>query len=64
MGYFYHIRPRLEKLLKQIKFKHKEIIYAGRGRAPSPAVGYMKLHTREQEKLINDALDLNYKEDN
>jgi 2-oxoglutarate dehydrogenase E1 component len=29
--------------------------YVGRDVSASPAAGYMKLHLREQEKLMNDA---------
>lgn len=41
--------------------QHKSTLYleyAGRDESASPAAGYMALHVKQQEKLINDALKL------
>ena len=34
----------------------KALHYAGRSRSPSPAVGHMADHVREQQQLVADAL--------
>lgn len=34
----------------------QELTYAGRKSAASPAVGYLSVHTKEQEELVNQAL--------
>jgi 2-oxoglutarate dehydrogenase E1 component len=39
--------------------KHTRPIYVGRNAAASPATGSLSRHLKEQQKLVNDALDLN-----
>ena len=52
MGAWTFIAPRLEDLLG------KKPLYAGRGRASSPAAGSKAMHYREQKALLNDAFTL------
>ncbi len=56
MGGWSFVQPRLEALLEQAKAKVTRPVYAGRPEAASPAAGYMKLHTQEQQALIDAAL--------
>ncbi len=35
-----------------------KLIYAGRNASAAPAVGYMSVHVKEQQSLVNDALNL------
>jgi 2-oxoglutarate dehydrogenase E1 component len=60
MGSWDYIDPRLEKLLVSMgTSKHTRPIYVGRNAAASPATGSLSRHLKEQQKLVNDALDLN-----
>ncbi len=52
MGAWTFIRSRFEQDLEN----DYEISYVGRYTSASPAAGSMKLHTAEQEKLVNQAL--------
>ena len=38
--------------------EQQTLIYAGREAAAAPAVGYMSMHARQQEQLVNEALGL------
>ena len=58
MGAWDYIDPRLEKLLLTIGNKHTRPAYVGRDAAASPATGSLSRHQKEQQKLVNDALDL------
>lgn len=53
-GAWYASQHHLRNCLKP----HQEIHYAGRSYAASPAVGSAKLHVKEQEDLVSQALDL------
>lgn len=53
MGGYYFIEPRLEKVLRAINHKNPRAHYVGRERSASPAVGYMKLHLQELQKLMD-----------
>jgi 2-oxoglutarate dehydrogenase E1 component len=60
MGSWDYIDPRLEKLLVSMGArKYTRPIYVGRNAAASPATGSLSRHIKEQQKLVNDALDLN-----
>ena len=37
-----------------------QIPYAGREQSASPATGYSGIHKQQQEKLVKDALDLDF----
>jgi 2-oxoglutarate dehydrogenase E1 component len=53
-GAWYCSQHHMRNVLK----RHNEklfVEYAGRPHSASPAAGYTSLHTREQEKLVNDA---------
>ena len=51
-GAWYQIRHHLQACLADGQALH----YAGRSRSPSPAVGHMADHVREQQQLVADAL--------
>ena len=52
MGAWFFMEPRLRKLLR------KEILFAGRDAAASPAVGALALHKIEQKQLVEQAFTL------
>lgn len=51
-GAWLFLRDRLEPLLP----KSKRLSYVGRVESPSPAAGHMKVHAKELEKLLKEAL--------
>jgi 2-oxoglutarate dehydrogenase E1 component len=51
-GAWLFIRDRLEPLLP----KSLRLEYVGRNESPSPAAGHMKVHIKEHEKLVSDAI--------
>ncbi len=49
-GAWFFIREKIESLISS------RLEYVGRAESPSPAAGHMKVHAKEQAKLIADAL--------
>jgi 2-oxoglutarate dehydrogenase E1 component len=58
MGAWSFIGPRIGDVMDAVGRATNRIRYVGRKEMASPAEGYMKLHTRSQEQLINDAMTL------
>lgn len=59
MGAWTFVRPRFEALLDDIHGRcEKRLRYAGRPAMASPATGSAKVHRREQQALVGDALGL------
>lgn len=58
MGAWRFIGPRIGDLLDNLDRTNVRIKYAGRKEAASPAAGYLKIHQREQEALVDEALTL------
>jgi 2-oxoglutarate dehydrogenase E1 component len=56
MGAWRFLAPKIEALLDEMGGKNTRIRYAGRKEAASPAAGYLKIHTKEQQQLVEDAL--------
>jgi 2-oxoglutarate dehydrogenase E1 component len=54
MGAWRFLAPRIGALLEQTDRKDKRIRYAGRAEAASPAAGYLKIHQREQQQVLDD----------
>jgi 2-oxoglutarate dehydrogenase E1 component len=54
MGAYSFIAPRIEAVLEEINHKSKRVKYIGRDESASPAVGYMKLHTVELQKMMQE----------
>ena len=54
-GMFREFKSRLNEIFAPIRVQ-----YAGRISAASPAVGYMALHTRQEEQLVKDAFEARY----
>lgn len=53
-GCWYQISYYLHKMLND-----KQVLeYVGREGSPSPAVGYYKLHVKQQQQIVNDALNI------
>ena len=48
---FYHLRS--------VPNKNQKLSYVGRAGSPSPAVGFFKLHQKQQQKVVEDALAVN-----
>lgn len=57
MGAWQFIKPYLEKSLKAAGVK-ASVMYVGRKAAASPAVGYLYVHNKEQEAVVNQALNI------
>lgn len=58
MGGWPFVAPLLEKTLAGIKHKTQRPVYAGRPESAAPATGSLKMHNKEQEALIHQALTL------
>lgn len=56
MGAWTYIRPRVSDVLEDIGRDGVKVRYTGRKEAASPATGYIKIHEREQNQLVDDAL--------
>jgi 2-oxoglutarate dehydrogenase E1 component len=56
MGAWHFIDRRLESILIDLEFKQSRPQYVGRPEAASPATGFSKVHSVEQEKLVKKAL--------
>ena len=54
-GCWYQISYYLRKALND----QQSLEYVGREGSPSPAVGYYKLHVKQQQRLVDEALTLN-----
>ena len=57
-GAWFFIEPNIEWVLNKINTKNKRANYVGRASAASPATGLAKEHNKQQNKLINEALEL------
>lgn len=53
-GSWYHIRGKLEKLLDD----KQTLEVVARERSSAPAVGYHALYTKQQEEIVNKALEI------
>ena len=58
MGAWFFVDRRIEEVLVDTKAKFTRPIYAGRSEAASPATGSFSRHHKEQNDLVNDALEL------
>ena len=56
MGAWTFVRSYIEDAMDEVGRGAERIIYAGRKAAASPATGYAKVHEREQNALVEDAL--------
>jgi len=56
-GAWYQIRHRLQESLQE----HQQLYYAGRPGAAAPASGIFKIHLRQQQALVEAALDIEVK---
>ncbi|MEI7668586.1 MAG: 2-oxoglutarate dehydrogenase E1 component [Pseudomonadota bacterium] len=55
MGAYSYIAPRIEDIIEATG-RTDRLKYAGRPASAAPATGYMKMHEKEQRKLIEEAL--------
>ena len=58
MGAWYFLQPLMDEVLPAAK----QVRYAGRDEAASPAVGDAKQHQSEQQEIVDQAMDLSAKE--
>ena len=58
MGAYRFVGPRLGDVLEELGRDCCKIKYAGRPEAASPAAGYVSIHNRQQDQLIDDALTI------
>ena len=54
MGAWFFIQDEMQQVLS--KFKNKELLYIGRSKRATPAVGLEKKHIIEQDRIIQSAL--------
>jgi 2-oxoglutarate dehydrogenase E1 component len=64
MGGWNFVDRRLEGAMYQAGLNHVRPSYIGRPGSASPATGIHAKHVKQQNKLIEQALDLTYKQDN
>jgi 2-oxoglutarate dehydrogenase E1 component len=57
-GGWFFVEPILEMVLSHISSNCKRDDYAGRQTAAAPATGLAKQHIEQQEKLIDQALEV------
>lgn len=57
MGAWTFIRPNLQQLLDDLGRSNERVGYSGRNIAASPATGYLSIHTKQQQRLVDAALD-------
>ena len=53
MGAWFVVEDSINFALSHDDFVHKTVKYIGRKISASPAVGYLKVHNKEQEHIIN-----------
>ena len=56
MGAWQFVRAYIDETLEAAEI-NKRVTYAGRLSAASPATGFLKVHTKEQEELVQAALN-------
>ena len=56
MGAFTYVDRHIEDVLTSLQIKAKRARYVGRPEAASPATGLLKVHVRQQEALVTEAL--------
>ena len=61
MGAWFFVDRRIEKVLVDIKARLTRPTYVGRLEAAAPATGSFSRHNKEQNDLVNDALELKTK---
>lgn len=55
-GAWHYLRDRLDTVLRKVSRQHSSrLVYAGRGPSASAAAGLKRLHTAEEEDLLNEA---------
>lgn len=64
MGAWQFISPKITAVMEELDRNDVRIKYAGRVEAASPAAGYMKIHEKEQKKVIEDVFAENIKGNN
>jgi 2-oxoglutarate dehydrogenase E1 component len=57
MGAWKFIRHQLDSCLEKAGIK-AQVSYTGRERSASPAVGYLYIHNKQQETLLEEAFEL------
>lgn len=58
MGAYRHIEPRMITCMKHEGRDFPPLRYIGRESASSPATGYKAVHSAQQEKFLNEAMNL------
>jgi 2-oxoglutarate dehydrogenase E1 component len=57
MGAWTFVRPYIERIMEKLMFK-SPLMYVGRGASASPAVGSDKVHSAEQQRLVEEAINI------
>lgn len=62
MGAYFHVQPRMESCMRaEGRVTTGRVTFAGRPPSASPSTGYAEVHAQEQARLIEEALNLEYK---
>ncbi|MBT6510016.1 MAG: 2-oxoglutarate dehydrogenase E1 component, partial [Rhodospirillaceae bacterium] len=56
MGAWNFVRDKIDQALEAGELKMKQLQYVGRPEAASPATGFIRVHEREQDALVTEAL--------
>jgi len=56
MGAWGFVAPRIEDIMESMDHSQIRLKYVGRKIAASPAAGYLKIHSKEQQQVIEQAL--------
>ena len=56
-GAYSFVRNKIEGILKKVAVNEKELLYVGRSESASTATGYMKFHTKELSKILENAFN-------
>tara|TARA_B100001123_G_scaffold318923_1_gene357485 strand:- start:2055 stop:4931 length:2877 start_codon:yes stop_codon:yes gene_type:complete len=58
MGAWTFVSPLIEEQMDKQGVKQRRLTYVGRKQAASPAAGYLRIHTQEQQAIVKDALQI------
>jgi len=58
MGAWWFVMPRIEQTLRRVGHKCQRVRYVGRPESASTAVGLLRAHRQEQDKIVREALGI------
>jgi 2-oxoglutarate dehydrogenase E1 component len=58
MGAWWFVMPRIEQTLRRVGHKCQRVRYVGRPESASTAVGLLRAHRQEQDRIVREALGI------